>query len=122
MKAHFAGLGRRLGIAFEPPEDIVNELAYRYLAADSIQLAVATFRFNVAQHPQSANAWGRLGDGLERSGRRSEALESYQKAVALAERQGLESRDVPATRRTPRDTALRRKFEYYSDRHRGRVL
>lgn len=58
MKAHFAGLGTRLGVAFEPPEDIVNELAHRYLAADSIQLAVAAFRFNVAQHPESARRSG----------------------------------------------------------------
>jgi tetratricopeptide (TPR) repeat protein len=89
MKVHFAGLGRRLGIVFEPPEEIVNELAIRYLDADSVQPAVAILRFNVDQHPESANAWRRLGIGLERSGQRLEALESYRKAIALAERQRL---------------------------------
>ena len=38
IKAHYAGLGRRLGVTFEPPEVVVNELGYRYLAADSVQL------------------------------------------------------------------------------------
>ena len=89
MKEHFAGLGRRLGIRFEPPEDVVQELAYQYLTADSVQLGVATLRFNVHLHPESPEAWRRLGAGLERSGQRLEALESYRKAVALAERQGL---------------------------------
>lgn len=88
MKVHYARLGRRLGIPFDPPEAIVNELGYRYLAADTVQLAVAAFRFNVDRHPESANAWDSLGDGLERGGHRVEALESYRKAVALAERQG----------------------------------
>lgn len=89
MKTRYAELGRRLGVRFDPPEDVVNELAYRYLTTDSLQLAVATLQFNTGQHPESANAWRRLGVGLERSGRRLEALESYRKAVALAERQGL---------------------------------
>ena len=87
IKAHYAGLSRRLGVVFEPPEGVVNELGYRYLAADSVQLVVATFRLNANQHPESANAWDSLGDGLARSGQRLEALESYRKAVALAERQ-----------------------------------
>ena len=65
----------------------MNELGYRYLAADSVRLAVAAFRLNANHHPESANAWDSLGDGLARSGQRFEALESYRKAVALAERQ-----------------------------------
>jgi len=94
IKAYYAGLGRRLGVGFVPPEVIVNELGYRYLAADSVQLAVATFRLNTNQHPESANAWDSLGDGLARSGQRLEALESYRKAVALAERQRHPSLDT----------------------------
>lgn len=87
LREHFARFGRQLGVGFEPPEEFVNELGLRYLEADSVPLAVAAFRFNVAQHPESAGAWSSLGVGLERSGHRSEALESHRKAVALAERQ-----------------------------------
>ncbi len=41
------------------------------------------------QHPQSANAWDSLAEGLERRGEVSEALAAYRKAVALAEAQQL---------------------------------
>ncbi|MGH8622640.1 MAG: hypothetical protein ACRET3_10915, partial [Burkholderiales bacterium] len=91
MKTHFAEFGGRLGIAFAPPEEIVHELAAGYLATDSVQLAVTTLRFNVSQHPESPNAWRRLGIGLERAGQRTEALEAYRKGLAVAERQGLQN-------------------------------
>ena len=86
LKAYYAKPGPRLGVSSAPPERIVNELGYQYLRTGSLEPAVAAFRFNVAQHPESANAWDSLGEGLERLGKRDEALASYRKAVNLAER------------------------------------
>ena len=86
LKAYYAKPGPRLGISSAPPERIVNELGYQYLRTGSLEPAVAAFRFNVAQHPESANAWDSLGEGLERLGKRDEALASYRKAVNLGER------------------------------------
>lgn len=86
LKAHYARVGDRLGVSLAPPERLVNELGYQYLETGSFEPAVTAFRFNVAQHPESANAWDSLGEGLERLGKRDEAFASYRKAVALAER------------------------------------
>ena len=89
VKSHFAKLGEQLGVPFGPPELIVSELGYQYLQAGRSELAVAAFRFNTEQHPQSANAWDSLGEGLERRGEVTEAFANYRKAVALAEAQQL---------------------------------
>jgi len=56
-----------------------------------LEPAVVAFRFNVQRHPESANAWDSLGEGLEALGKRDEALASYRKAVALAESNHLPS-------------------------------
>lgn len=87
IKSHFAKQGEQLGVPLEPPERIVNELGYQYLQTGRSELAVAAFRFNVEQHPQSSNAWDSQGEGLEHRGEAAEALASYRKAVALAEAQ-----------------------------------
>jgi predicted alpha/beta superfamily hydrolase len=87
LKAHYAKLGHRLGTSLSSPEWVVNELGYQYLRTGSSGPAIAAFRFNIEQHPESANAWDSLGEGLERIGEATEALASYRKAVALAEAQ-----------------------------------
>ena len=72
VKSHFAKLGEQLGVPFGPPELIVNELGYQCLQAGRSELAVAAFRFNTEQHPQSANAWDSLAEeaGASRRGHR----------------------------------------------------
>ena len=87
VKSHFAKLGEQLGVPLGPPEGIVNELGYQHLHTGRSELAVAALRFNTEQHPQSANAWDSLAEGLERRSEVTEALAGYRKAVALAEAQ-----------------------------------
>jgi predicted alpha/beta superfamily hydrolase len=89
VKSYFAKLGEQVGVPLGPPEPIVYELGYQYLQAGRSELAVAAFRFNTEQHPQSATAWDSLAEGLERRGEVAEALASYRKAVALEEAQQL---------------------------------
>jgi tetratricopeptide (TPR) repeat protein len=45
--------------------------------------AIEIFKFNVAEHPQSAEALFLLGDGYERSGDLKQAIENYEKSLAL---------------------------------------
>jgi tetratricopeptide (TPR) repeat protein len=45
--------------------------------------AIEIFKFNVAEHPQSAEALFLLGDGYERSGDVKQAIENYEKSLAL---------------------------------------
>jgi tetratricopeptide (TPR) repeat protein len=55
---------------------------------NNLDAALAAFRFNTEQYPQSANVWDSLGEGLERAGKKEEALTSYRKAVSIAEAKG----------------------------------
>ncbi len=45
--------------------------------------AIEVFKFNVAEHPQSAEALFLLADGYERSGDTSQAIKTYEQALAL---------------------------------------
>jgi hypothetical protein len=45
--------------------------------------AIEIFKFNVAEHPESAEAIFLLGDGYERSGDLKQAIECYEKSLAI---------------------------------------
>lgn len=85
VRTYYTKFGERLGVAFLPPPEIVNELGYRDLGQGKFDSALTAFRFNTEQYPQSANAWDSLGEGLERAGRLNEAAAAYRKAIAFAE-------------------------------------
>jgi tetratricopeptide (TPR) repeat protein len=48
--------------------------------------AIEIFKLNVAEHPQSAEALFLLGDGYERSGDLKQAIENYEKSLALKQK------------------------------------
>jgi predicted alpha/beta superfamily hydrolase len=85
VKAYYTKLGDRLGVALAPPREIVNELGYQYLRAGNSRAAIAAFRFNTEQYPESANVWDSLGEALQQVGNRDEALASYRRAVKIAQ-------------------------------------
>ncbi len=85
VKAHYAKVGEGLGVVLPPPPEILDELGYRDLRQDKVDDALAAFRFEIEQYPQSPGAWDSLGDGLERAGKLDEALSARRKAAAVAE-------------------------------------
>ena len=85
MKAYYGKLGDRLGVALAPPQTIVNDVGYEYLRAGKSDAAIAFFRFNTEQYPQSTNAWDSLGEALQKAGKRDEALVSYRRALKIAQ-------------------------------------
>lgn len=86
VKKHFAGLGKRMGMTLQPPEQTVNLLGYQFLAPGPNEQAVAAFRYNVELYPDSPNVYDSLGEALERAGRMEEALSNYDKAVEKAQK------------------------------------
>ena len=88
LKAHYHKLGEQLGVDLLPPEQIVNELGYQYLRANTVDEAIPTFRLNTENYPRSANVWDSLGEALEKAGKLDEALANYQRAVVRAEANG----------------------------------
>ena len=67
--------------------------------------AIALFRLNVANYPDSANVYDSLGEGLEAAGHSREALEQYEEAVKRGEAAGDPLLD---TFRANRDAARKR--------------
>jgi tetratricopeptide (TPR) repeat protein len=68
---------------YAPVEIEVNRLGYELLRGGHADDAVRVFRLNVAEFPQSANAFDSLGAALEQMGQREEAVAAYRRAVEL---------------------------------------
>lgn len=83
---NYRSLTQQLGFELRPPEDLLNILGYRLLAAAKFDQAIETFEQNVKEYPESANVYDSLGEALERHGRLPGALVNYRKACRLAEK------------------------------------
>jgi hypothetical protein len=62
----------------------VNQHGYDLLGERKLEEAIAIFRRNVKNHPQSWNAQDSLGEGLAAAGKTAEAIAAYRKALAMA--------------------------------------
>ena len=70
------------------PENVLNNLGYRFLFQDKIEEAIAVFRANVERFPASANVYDSLGEGLEAAGKLEEARELYERAHKMGQEVG----------------------------------
>ena len=61
----------------------VNAAGYRLLQSGQTVGAVTVMRVNTALFPQSANVYDSLGEALERSGRRDDAIAAFRRALEL---------------------------------------
>jgi len=64
-------------------EKQLNTLAYSLLQTKQITAALALFRVNAEEHPDSANAFDSLGEGEEAQGDKAAAIQAYQRSLAL---------------------------------------
>ncbi|MEJ7658601.1 MAG: alpha/beta hydrolase-fold protein [Hymenobacter sp.] len=83
IQAHFAALSQEFGYPIAPTEDVVNNRGYRQLRLGNVTEAVGIFKQNVINHPASANAYDSLGEAYLKQGKKSLAISSYQKSIAL---------------------------------------
>jgi len=49
-----------------------------------VETATEVFKLNVQSHPQSANAYDRLGEAYAAAGKRQHAIESYRRVLDLS--------------------------------------
>jgi len=63
----------------------LNSVGYWLLGRGAIDDAIAIFRLNAEIHPEAPNPRDSLGDAYMAAGRLAEAVESFRRAVALAE-------------------------------------
>ena len=64
-------------------EDLLNEVGYDLLNQGKNDVALAAFRLNVAEHPQSGNSYDSLGEAYARTGDRKQAQAAYKKSLEL---------------------------------------
>ncbi|MBZ0114445.1 MAG: serine hydrolase [Thermoanaerobaculia bacterium] len=69
-------------------EGVLNRLGYTFLQRDAVDVAIAVFQQNVAQYPESSNAYDSLGEGYMRRGDRTvgdieQAILNYEKSLQL---------------------------------------
>jgi tetratricopeptide (TPR) repeat protein len=62
----------------------INAYGYELLGAGQVDKAIATFRKNVADHPESWNTYDSLGEALAVKGDKTEAIAQYRKALSMA--------------------------------------
>jgi len=65
------------------PEGAVNNVGYHLLWSKHNADAIRMFRLNTELHPQSANSFDSLGEGYMESGQKQQAIENYEKSLAL---------------------------------------
>jgi len=80
--ATYGRLKERYGAALVN-EGMVNGIGYDLIGAGKTDAAIAAFAFNVAQNPQSANAYDSMGEGYYQKGDRKQAVAAYQKSLQL---------------------------------------
>lgn len=85
---HYKKVSEKYGIEVATPELIINALGYRYLQAEDLENAIATFKKNVERYPGSANVYDSLGEAYENKGDNEMAAKNYEKAVKLGQKNG----------------------------------
>jgi tetratricopeptide (TPR) repeat protein len=69
--------------AYADTENELNNLGYQLLKQKRHDQAIALFRLNADEHPQSANVYDSLGEALLLAGHREAAIEQYRKSLRL---------------------------------------
>ena len=69
--------------AYADTELELNALGYELLRQGRHGHAIVVLQLNTADHPGSSNAFDSLGEAYMEAGRREEAIQSYERAVAL---------------------------------------
>jgi tetratricopeptide (TPR) repeat protein len=74
---------KRKDTSFTIPESDVNDLAFILLGKNMKNEAVDIFKYNLAVHPNSADAYEGLAEGYDDAGQKELALENFKKSAAL---------------------------------------
>ena len=83
---HYRTVSETVGYTIPVPEETINNFAYEELNKGNLPQAIEYFKRNIAQNPNSANAFDGITDAYDKAGMWTEAIASIEKAVALATR------------------------------------
>ncbi|MEO6188252.1 MAG: alpha/beta hydrolase-fold protein [Ginsengibacter sp.] len=82
---HYKEVSQLFGYTVKPPEAEVNGIAYQFLKAKQYKKAESFFKMNVANYPESFNAYDSYGDYFVAIGNKPKAIENFKKALSLRE-------------------------------------
>ncbi len=80
---HYREVSKLLGYKQLPPESAINDLGYQFLQIKQYTKAGNLFKLNVANYPESANAYDSYGDYFAAAGNKAKAIEHFKKALSL---------------------------------------
>lgn len=83
VETHYKKLSARFGYTVLPPEAMMNLFGYQLVALGKMDEAVAVFKLNVKNYPESANVYDSLAEFYEKTGKLDLAKPNYAKAVEL---------------------------------------
>ncbi|HET9824194.1 MAG TPA: tetratricopeptide repeat protein [Chitinophagaceae bacterium] len=61
----------------------INRIGYRLMANKKMDQAIAVFKLNTELFPESFNTWDSLGEAYAAAGKKTEAIENYEKSLKL---------------------------------------
>lgn len=64
-------------------ENQLNDLGYYYLAKQELEKALAVFKLNVENYPESSNVYDSYGEAFLEQGNNEKAIENYKKSVEI---------------------------------------
>ena len=82
---HFASVSKQMGYKVRPAESQINSMGYQALASKQFKKAERFFRYNIDNFPESFNVYDSMGDYYEAVSDKSNAISSFQKALAIKE-------------------------------------
>ncbi|MCW5515491.1 serine hydrolase [Muriicola sp. Z0-33] len=64
-------------------ENELNDLGYYFLARKELENALAVFKLNIENYPNSSNVYDSYGEAFMEKGNKEKAIENYEKSVAI---------------------------------------
>jgi len=83
LENHYLGLSKIYGHTMKPPENIVNNYGYVFLQGGEPDKALAFFKKNVENYPNSANVYDSYAEALLAKGDKKNAMLNYEKAFQM---------------------------------------
>ena len=62
---------------------MINSIGYELLRSDENLLAIAIFKSNVQEYPESSNVYDSLGEAYMKNGDKKLAIQNYKKSLEL---------------------------------------
>lgn len=85
LVTHYKNVSEKMGYVILPDESQVNNFGYQLMGTNQFKKAEKMFKLNIANNPKSGNCYDSLGDLYLKTGDKTKAIETFQKASTLKE-------------------------------------